>query len=447
MKKNELAKRIYYKHYQTICHAKSHAKSHDGKCPIMWIGSDDCHKCEHNQGFSSSETWVDCARQTVKPERIFTFDSGHAVDLDVVNYISIPEIKGCRLSLKIGTADNKARSGESYVLLEEITPEMDVDTRNSIIVYLLMQHGGPEGTYEELEKQYPEENISEINEIFDQNCHSMSDDIFEQFCFHDFKYNCDKFREAWKEWRSSKNPSPGTHNLTKEIEMSKEKEALSRALRALCLTRDYVGEKMLPPKEGWEWYDAGKVIAEIIPDDEWAEQFRIRAGLVVSPLDALKKALTDDPEYAWSWHCNIAMASHDEGLSKPEANRAAARFMKNCFDIDMTKHEHFKDTQMLSKELAPETETQESSEEACKEMVSSLEVAEACLKANGREESPSAFEVSLVTEAEKNRDLLYDKLMSHISFYLPALNTFHGREKIATEYKRIMASLNRKTLL
>ena len=37
---------------------------------------------------------------------------------------------------------------------------------------------------------------------------------------------------------------------------------LSRALRAICLTRDYVGEEMLPPIKGWEWYDTGVVICK-----------------------------------------------------------------------------------------------------------------------------------------------------------------------------------------
>ena len=53
-------------------------------------------------------------------------------------------------------------------------------------------------------------------------------------------------------------------------------ELLSKALKAICLTRDYVGSDTLPPIEGWEWYDAGKAIAEAIPDDEWAKQFWLR---------------------------------------------------------------------------------------------------------------------------------------------------------------------------
>ncbi len=53
-------------------------------------------------------------------------------------------------------------------------------------------------------------------------------------------------------------------------------DGLSFALRALCLTRDYVGEKTLPAIEGWEWHDAGVAICKLIPDDPWAAQFQKR---------------------------------------------------------------------------------------------------------------------------------------------------------------------------
>lgn len=65
------------------------------------------------------------------------------------------------------------------------------------------------------------------------------------------------------------------------------------------------------------------------------------ADNIINAFDVLRSALQNDADYAWAWHCNIAMASFDEGLSRPAANRAAARFMQNCFDIDMTKHNYF----------------------------------------------------------------------------------------------------------
>jgi len=54
------------------------------------------------------------------------------------------------------------------------------------------------------------------------------------------------------------------------------KAGLSEAIKSICLTRDYVGEKLLPPIDGWSWYDAGKLISKLIPDDEWVEQFNLR---------------------------------------------------------------------------------------------------------------------------------------------------------------------------
>lgn len=60
-------------------------------------------------------------------------------------------------------------------------------------------------------------------------------------------------------------------------------------------------------------------------------------------MDAIREAMREDPSYAWSWHCNIAMALHDEmpeSFWMPDrsehhaiANRAASRFMKNAFDV------------------------------------------------------------------------------------------------------------------
>lgn len=54
----------------------------------------------------------------------------------------------------------------------------------------------------------------------------------------------------------------------------------------------------------------------------------------------------DDPEYAWAWQCNLAMAFMDTTPSTMEdrhqiANEGAARFMQVCFKIDITKHEHY----------------------------------------------------------------------------------------------------------
>lgn len=62
----------------------------------------------------------------------------------------------------------------------------------------------------------------------------------------------------------------------------------------------------------------------------------------------LKAALQADDEYAWSWHCNIAMAFVD---TEPEyggrnlhrsANEGAAIFMQRCFNIDVRQSRQWK---------------------------------------------------------------------------------------------------------
>lgn len=64
----------------------------------------------------------------------------------------------------------------------------------------------------------------------------------------------------------------------------------------------------------------------------------------------LSSAIRDDPWYAWSWHCNIAMSYVDEGVTPEQGNKAAARFMKNCFDVDTSSLPH---RAHLAKESSP----------------------------------------------------------------------------------------------
>jgi hypothetical protein len=68
-------------------------------------------------------------------------------------------------------------------------------------------------------------------------------------------------------------------------------------------------------------------------------------GEVARAFMVLTRAMRSDPDYAWSWHCNIAMSFYDVALLiEPSAerhkvsNEAAARFMKQCFGADTSKH-------------------------------------------------------------------------------------------------------------
>ena len=60
--------------------------------------------------------------------------------------------------------------------------------------------------------------------------------------------------------------------------------------------------------------------------------------------DRAKKAMEDlafsmsiDPDYAWSWHCNIAMVAQDAGAPHKEANERSADFMMRAFGVDTSK--------------------------------------------------------------------------------------------------------------
>lgn len=61
-----------------------------------------------------------------------------------------------------------------------------------------------------------------------------------------------------------------------------------------------------------------------------------------NPLSELKAALQADDDYAWTWQCNLACIGKDSGGDHETANRYAAGFMKNAFDVDVRKQEHWK---------------------------------------------------------------------------------------------------------
>ncbi len=48
----------------------------------------------------------------------------------------------------------------------------------------------------------------------------------------------------------------------------------------------------------------------------------------------LKKAFVKDPDYAHSWHCNIACSAMDAGADHKIANDGASRFMRLAFDVN-----------------------------------------------------------------------------------------------------------------
>ena len=47
----------------------------------------------------------------------------------------------------------------------------------------------------------------------------------------------------------------------------------------------------------------------------------------------LSRAMKNDPMYAWSWHCNLAMMAVDAGASHYEANKREESFMHYLFGV------------------------------------------------------------------------------------------------------------------
>ena len=61
-----------------------------------------------------------------------------------------------------------------------------------------------------------------------------------------------------------------------------------------------------------------------------------------SAFGQLKAALAADAEYAWAWHCNLAMPIMDSlHCTSKGANKAGADLMQYLFGIDIRKHEYW----------------------------------------------------------------------------------------------------------
>jgi len=61
---------------------------------------------------------------------------------------------------------------------------------------------------------------------------------------------------------------------------------------------------------------------------------------VTEAMDTMRAAFKEDPNFAYTWHCNIAMACYDSmGDELPHdrsldiANEAASKFMKLAFGV------------------------------------------------------------------------------------------------------------------
>lgn len=77
--------------------------------------------------------------------------------------------------------------------------------------------------------------------------------------------------------------------------------------------------------------------------------------------DAIKAAIHADPEYGWSWHCNIAMPILDAriGVTHQMANDAAANVMQHLFRFDPRQCKEWQWKESPEKAAAPQSVSME----------------------------------------------------------------------------------------
>lgn len=65
-------------------------------------------------------------------------------------------------------------------------------------------------------------------------------------------------------------------------------------------------------------------------------------GKTLKALQSLSDIMVNDNEYAWSWHCNLAMMAVDAGANHKDANIRASDFMRTAFGVDTSKLKEYK---------------------------------------------------------------------------------------------------------
>ena len=67
------------------------------------------------------------------------------------------------------------------------------------------------------------------------------------------------------------------------------------------------------------------------------------AEAVLPPYEQFCRALAADFDWAWSWHCNLAVMAQDAGAPHLAANERAADFMERAFGVKVNDSDQFKD--------------------------------------------------------------------------------------------------------
>jgi len=75
---------------------------------------------------------------------------------------------------------------------------------------------------------------------------------------------------------------------------------------------------------------------------------------VPAAMKTVIEAMQQDPDYAWGWHCNIAMSFVDAGGDHYTGNQGAARFMRTLANVEPAHELPFSPPQRTWVGLTPE---------------------------------------------------------------------------------------------
>ena len=101
---------------------------------------------------------------------------------------------------------------------------------------------------------------------------------------------------------------------------NKDLDGHSEAIAAL-------GERLAQPEPLQLFTDVQQEIETVLAQPE-QEQITTDCEIIHQAVQTVIQAMQYDPDYAWGWHCNIAMAFVDAGGDRYTANQGAARFLE-----------------------------------------------------------------------------------------------------------------------
>ncbi len=87
--------------------------------------------------------------------------------------------------------------------------------------------------------------------------------------------------------------------------------------------------------QAWQSQQCHDKVMDPVLADEFAKVLMANSyDTPEAALKTLKKAFKADAGFAWTWHCNIAAAMLDSGLTATVSNLVAALIMQRCFDVE-----------------------------------------------------------------------------------------------------------------